>query len=219
MIQALIPTIQQTKKNASRISGIINFGTVIATRSTGGVSAGRQAVLKPNWEPVGTLVDIPAQPRAGGVWRLASVDVLDGGDYDVLPIVRIYDAGLFEYEAATVEVVVSDRTISHVNVTRAGQYSQPGRVVAHADRRSYHCDVEIVGRGGIKHVFLDCIASMPLRVGDQVQVVSHPDNLTVAGVATLQLPRRPYIWTDPAGNAPVELETRHYRLARVSYQF
>ena len=219
MVKALIPDIVAARETARLVRSIVHFGSVIAVRSTGGVSAGRDAILEPSWEPVGTLVDIPAAPTAGGYWRLAAIDVVDGGDYDIAPIMRLYDVGT-AFEQAQLTAVLSDRTIAHVDIGNAGVYTKPGMVRAHGARRSYFCDVEVHRAGGRTYVIQDCLAASPVRVGNQVQIVSNPANPHLQGVyASPTVPRRPYIWTDPAGNQPVEVEPRYYRLARVGYDF
>ena len=125
MVNMLIPRVLEGQSGARAAHGIIAHGEVVATRVAGGVASGREATLEAHWAqvlaPTDPLAPIGSEDFLG--YTLSSVTVIDGGDYDVAPALRVVGAGQ-THAAATLVVTVAGGTITAVTVRDGGLYSR-----------------------------------------------------------------------------------------------
>ena len=235
MVNALFPRILQGQAGARAAQGIVAHGTVVATRVGGGVSSGREAVLQAVWGNVvlSGSVDFPnpqAPAPAFGVpiafesqlgYTLRSVTVIDGGDYDTAPALRVVNAGQ-TYVAARLTANVVGGTIASVTVNAGGEYTvASGRVIAERPPRTHYADVDVLGNGGRRYTLRDCAAVIPVRVGDPV-VVDAPNGDPRFGcfITGRQVPARPLIHRSGPLPAPMRESATRWRIgARVPHRY
>ena len=235
MVGALIPRILDGQSGARAAHGIVAHGEVAATRVTGGVPSGREAVLEAVWGNVvlSGSVDFPnpqvAAPAFGVPitfesqlgYALRSVTVVDGGDYDTAPALLVVNAGQ-TYFAARLTANVANGTITSVSVNAGGEYSRSsGRVIAEAPRRTHYADVDVLGNGGRRYTLRNCAAVIPVRVGDSVSLAAiNGDPRLGVYISGRQVPARPLIFQVAVDPAPLRINATRFLIgSRVPYRY
>ena len=233
MVSALFPRIMQGQAGARAAHGIVAHGTVVATRVTGGVPSGREAVLRANWRSVPLaetgIAELQQFDDEGGPigigrqlgYALSSVTVIDGGEYDQAPPLLVVNAGTTHVPAA-MTATVAGGTITGVSVTEAGVYALgTGQVVAQPVQRTQYCDVDVLGGGGRRYTLTDCATVVPVRVGDTVALEApNGDPRLGVYVSGRQVPARPLVYQAPTDVVPErDTDLRHRIGDRIAYRY
>ena len=123
----------------------------------------------------------------------------------LIPRVLLGQEGLREIRGATF--------YGHVAATRLFQPT--------GGRRSYYADVVVLGAGGRRHTFENCICLIPVRPDDAVVVQMPFGDASGQGCLLIgrQTPARPFVYQSPAGAQATMINALEYELANFPYPY